>query len=250
VIEFAVSFDPARQSAESGKARDPGAVRGMFDSIARRYDVANHVLSGGADLWWRNRAAKMVKAWSPTRVLDVATGSGDLALAIRRKVPHAEVTGVDFSPEMLAIAHRKGVAPTIVADALNLPFADESFDCVTVAFGLRNMADWSAALREIARVLSASGRLLVLDFSLPRDWLLPAYRFYLHRCLPTLASAVTGNRAAYDYLGATIEQFPSGHAMTQLIAANGFSRAEHVPLTAGIASIYTAQRRRFERPLD
>ncbi|HEV3410763.1 MAG TPA: class I SAM-dependent methyltransferase, partial [Chthoniobacterales bacterium] len=117
-------------------AREPVTVRAMFDRIAPRYDLANHLLSGGIDFWWRRRAAEIVSKWRPRRVLDLATGSGDLALAIARKLPEAEVTGADFSPEMLAIARRKGVQRTFLADALQLPFASESFEAVTVAFGL------------------------------------------------------------------------------------------------------------------
>ncbi|MBA2243294.1 MAG: ubiquinone/menaquinone biosynthesis methyltransferase [Chthoniobacterales bacterium] len=221
-------------------ARDPSAVRELFDRIAPRYDLANHLLSGGIDFWWRERAARLVKQWRPPRVLDLATGSGDLALAIKRKLPQSEVIGADFSPEMLAIARRKGLTQTVVADALWLPFADRSFETVTVAFGLRNMADWGAALRNMARVLTAGGHLLVLDFSLPRGILRPAYRFYLHRCLPTLAAIVTGKKDAYDYLAASIKKFPSGGAMTALIEANGFSGATALPLTGGIATIYVA----------
>ena len=124
----------------------------MFDRIARRYDLANHILSGGADFLWRRRVARQVAAWQPRRVLDLATGSGDLALAISRRLPDARIIGADVSPEMLAIARAKGLRETVVADALDLPFPDCVFDCVTVAFGLRNMADWSAALREMARI--------------------------------------------------------------------------------------------------
>ena len=114
------------------------------------------------------------------------------------------------------------------------------FDCVTVAFGLRNMADWSAALREMARVLAPGGHLLVLDFSMPDGVLRPLYRAYLHRCLPLLAALVTGQRNAYEYLGASIEKFPSDGAMLALLEANGFRNAEAIPLTGGIATIYTA----------
>jgi demethylmenaquinone methyltransferase/2-methoxy-6-polyprenyl-1,4-benzoquinol methylase len=235
------SIEPQRD-APTAAVREPAAVRAMFDRIARRYDVANHLLSGGIDFWWRHRASEIVKRWQPTRVLDLATGSGDLALTIMHKLPRAEVTGSDFSPEMLAIAERKGVKKLWLADALNLPFPDATFDCVTVAFGLRNMADWGAALREMARVLSPNGHLLVLDFSVPSGALRSAYRFYLHRCLPTLAALITGQKDAYDYLGASIEKFPSGQAMTSLMQQNGFRDAEAMPLTGGIATIYTAAR--------
>lgn len=235
------SLDENR-NAPSANSREPAAVRGMFDRIAGRYDLANHLLSGGIDFWWRHRAAALVRQWRPTRVLDLATGSGDLALAIAHKVPGAKITAADFSSEMLAIARGKGVPHTVLADALHLPFEDSAFDCVTVAFGLRNMADWGAALQQMARVLAADGHLLVLDFSLPVGALRPFYRFYLHRCLPTLAAGVTGRKDAYDYLGASIEKFPSGAAMLELINRNGFRGARALPLTGGIATIYTASR--------
>ena len=214
----------------------------MFGRIARRYDLANHLLSGGADFLWRRRAVKVVEEWRPRRALDLATGSGDLALALQRRLPEAAIIAADFSPEMLGVAQRKGVRETVLADALSLPFEAESFDCVTVAFGLRNMADWNLALREMSRVLRSSGHLLVLDFSLPAGPLRPAYRFYLHRCLPVLASLVTGQKAAYNYLGGSIEKFPSGDEMIRLIEENGFALASAHPLTGGIATIYTAQK--------
>lgn len=233
-----------RHFAQHGApSRDPQRVRGMFDGIAPRYDAANHLLSAGIDFYWRWRAARIVEASGARRVLDLATGSGDLALAIQKRMPQAEVTGADFSSEMLGRARAKGLTNTVVADALALPFADASFDFVTVAFGLRNMADWSAAIREMSRVLGHSGHLLVLDFSMPPALLRPAYRFYLHRCLPALAAVITGRRDAYEYLAASIEEFPSGAAMTRLIDANGFASAKAIPLTRGIASIYTARKR-------
>ena len=140
---------------------------------------------------------------------------------------------------MLSVAQAK-VFEKPLADALRLPFEAESFDCVTVAFGLRNMSDWNLALLEMARVLGSNGHLLVLDFSLPVGALRPAYRFYLHRCLPSLASIVTGQKTAYDYLGGSIEKFPSGTEMIRLIEENGFAMASARPLTGGIATIYTA----------
>lgn len=214
----------------------------MFDGIAPRYDAANHLLSGGIDFYWRWRAARTVAKWNARRVLDLATGSGDLALAIQQRIPKAEVTGADFSSEMLARAHAKGLTRTVVADALALPFADGSFDCVTVAFGLRNMSDWAAALREMSRVLSGGGHVLVLDFSLPHPLFRPVYRIYLHHCLPALAALITRRRDAYEYLAASIEGFPSGAAMTRLMEANGFVCVKATPLTGGVATMYTAQK--------
>ena len=224
-------------------SRDPESVRAMFGRIARRYDLANHLLSGGADFLWRRRAAKIVAGWQPRDVLDLATGSGDLALALQQRLPGAAITAADFSPEMLEVAREKGVAKTILADALELPFESESFDCVTVAFGLRNMADWDRALREMCRVLRSQGHLLVLDFSIPGRLLQPVYRFYLHHCLPLFASIVTGEKAAYDYLGGSIEKFPAGAAMRGLIEKSGFTMASAEPLTGGIATIYTGEKR-------
>jgi demethylmenaquinone methyltransferase/2-methoxy-6-polyprenyl-1,4-benzoquinol methylase len=213
----------------------------MFGSIAARYDLANHLLSCGIDFYWRKRAAEIVASWQPKKIIDLATGTGDLALALQRKLPRAEIVAVDFLPEMLELANRKGVRQTFIADAMKLPFADSSFDCATVAFGLRNMEDWAGALREMSRVLKADGHLLVLEFSLPTMSILRAvYRFYLHRCLPFLGSFLTKQKHAYDYLGDSIEEFPSGRAMLDLIAASGFENAHAEPLTGGIVTIYTA----------
>jgi demethylmenaquinone methyltransferase / 2-methoxy-6-polyprenyl-1,4-benzoquinol methylase len=215
----------------------------MFGSIADRYDLANHLLSCGFDFYWRKRAAQMVATWKPKKIVDLATGTGDLALAIAERLPRAEIVPVDFSEEMLRIAAGKGLRQTIAADALNLPFADSSFDCVTVAFGLRNMENWAGALREMSRVLGSTGRLLVLEFSLPRLSIIRAlYRFYLHHVLPVLGSSLTRRKSAYDYLGDSIEQFPGGEAMQRLIEASGFRNATVEPLTGGIVTIYTAEK--------
>ena len=214
----------------------------MFGAIARRYDLANHTLSCGTDFYWRKCAANMVASWRPRKIVDLATGTGDLALAVQKKLPDAEVTGVDFLPEMLELARRKGVRETILADAMKLPFPDASFDCVTIAFGLRNMENWRDALVEMSRVLERDGRLLVLEFSLPTVSIVRIiYRFYLHRCLPLLGSFLTRKKSAYDYLGDSIEEFPSGRAMIDLIEASGFKHATLQPLSYGIATIYTAQ---------
>jgi len=214
----------------------------MFGAIARRYDLANHTLSCGTDFYWRACAADIVASWQPGKIVDLATGTGDLALALQKKLPDAAVTGVDFVPEMLELAQRKGVRQTIVADAMQLPFSDGSFDCVTIAFGLRNMEDWGGALAEMSRVLGRDGHLLVLEFSLPTRPIVRAiYRLYLHRCLPLLGSLLTRKKSAYDYLGDSIEEFPSGRAMIDLIEASGFRHATFQPLSYGIATIYTAQ---------
>ena len=216
-------------------------VREMFGSIATRYDLANHLLSCGLDLYWRARAAEIVDGWRPHTIADLATGTGDLARAMQKKSPHAELTGVDFLPEMLEIARRKGVRRVVLADVMKLPFGDASFDCVTIAFGLRNLENCSAALSEMWRVLNAKGHLLVLEFSLPTTPILrAAYRFYLHRCLPLLGSFLTQKKSAYDYLGDSIEEFPSGNAMCELMRGTGYISPSFERLTGGIVTIYTA----------
>jgi len=227
---------------KSGTTTEPTRVRQMFGAIARRYDLANHTLSCGTDFYWRKCAANMVASWRPRKIVDLATGTGDLALAVQKKLPDAEVTGVDFLPEMLELARRKGVRETILADAMKLPFPDASFDCVTIAFGLRNMENWRDALVEMSRVLKRDGRLLVLEFSMPTVSIVRTiYRFYLHRCLPLLGSFLTRKKSAYDYLGDSIEEFPNGHAMIDLIEATGFKHVTLQPLSYGVATIYTAQ---------
>jgi demethylmenaquinone methyltransferase/2-methoxy-6-polyprenyl-1,4-benzoquinol methylase len=222
--------------------QEPTRVRSLFSSIATRYDLANHLLSGGLDFLWRARATAIIRTWQPAILLDLATGSGDLALAIQRAVPGIQVTGADFCEPMLECAREKGLENTVLADALHLPFTDASFDAVTVAFGLRNMESWSAAIREMSRVLTPGGHLLILDFSLPRYPWRGLYRFYLHNLLPAIAGLITGEKSAYEYLAATIEQFPAGAAMRAMIEANGFTASTSEPLTAGIVSIYTGRK--------
>jgi demethylmenaquinone methyltransferase / 2-methoxy-6-polyprenyl-1,4-benzoquinol methylase len=231
----------------------PAYVRKMFGSIARRYDLANHVLSCGIDFYWRAYAADIVANWQPGKIADLATGTGDLALALQKKLPNADITGVDFLPEMLDLARRKGVRHVVLADAMRLPFADASFDCATIAFGLRNLENYSAGLAEICRILNNNGHVLVLEFSLPSNPMLrAAYRFYLHRCVPLLGSCLTLRKSAYDYLGESIEEFPSGNAMCELMRARGYASPTIKPLTGGIVTIYTAAKRQThcEKPKE
>jgi demethylmenaquinone methyltransferase/2-methoxy-6-polyprenyl-1,4-benzoquinol methylase len=215
----------------------------MFGSIARRYDLANHLLSCGIDFYWRKRAAEIVAHWRPKRVVDLATGTGDLALALQKRVPEAEIVGVDFVPEMISLAKRKGVRQVMLGDAMALSFPNGSFDCVTIAFGLRNLSDIGEALKEMKRVLKVNGHVLILEFSIPTlSFLRGSYRFYLHRCLPLVGSFLTQQKQAYDYLGDSIEEFPSGEAMIHSLQMSGFEDARFQPLTGGIVTIYTAQK--------
>ena len=219
---------------------DATYVRDAFARIAGRYVLTNHVLSLGMDIWWRRVVTSRIAKWNPGRLLDVASGTGDLALEIQDACPSCDITATDFCAEMLAHAASRGLEKTIVADALALPFPDDGFDVVTVAFGLRNMADYPTALREMRRVLKPGGRLVILDFSLPGGILRAPYRFYLHKVLPTLAGLLTRQKDAYQYLGGSIEQFPSGDAMTTLLETTGFTHASATPLTFGVVSIYQA----------
>jgi demethylmenaquinone methyltransferase/2-methoxy-6-polyprenyl-1,4-benzoquinol methylase len=223
---------------------EPERVRTMFGAIAARYDLANHLLSCGIDFYWRKCAARIVASWEPKTILDVATGTGDLAIALQKAVPDAELTAVDFLPEMIELARRKGVQRAMVADAMNLPFPDGSFDCATIAFGLRNLPDWTGGVRELSRILNSSGHVLVLEFSIPTLPVLRVpYRFYLHRWLPIVGALLTGHRGAYDYLGDSIEEFPSGQNMISLLQTNGFKNAKARPLTGGIVTLYIADRK-------
>ena len=225
----------------AGALEPPAEVRGMFERIASRYDFANAVLSGGLDYWWRRRAARVVQAWDPALILDLATGSGVLAGRLARSCPHAMIVGADFCEPLLRRAGASGRLQQLVrADALRLPFADRTFDVLTVAFGLRNMVSWEDALREMQRVLKPGGHLLVLDFSLPRGWWRGLYLFYLERCLPGIAGAVSGERSAYEYLAKSISRFPRGEVMQELLWRAGFTEASATELSGGIVSLYTA----------
>ena len=223
--------------------QDPKFVKGAFAKIADRYVVTNHVLSMGTDILWRKKVGRMVRGWKPGRVLDVATGTGDLALEIQKKCPEAKVLGTDFCPEMLAHATKSGVQETQVADAMNLPFEDGEFDVVTAAFGLRNMENWEGALREMGRVIKPGGHLLVLDFSQPRGILKRPYGFYLNNVLPKIAGLLTGQGGAYKYLAGSIGEFPYGDDMVALFEKAGLAEAKCEPLSGGIASIYTGVKR-------
>jgi demethylmenaquinone methyltransferase/2-methoxy-6-polyprenyl-1,4-benzoquinol methylase len=224
----------------------------MFARIAARYDLANRLLSGGIDKWWRRRLVNAVRRHSPKNVLDLATGSGDVAFALSCGLDvKTEIVGMDFCQPMLdeAIAKktrandpRFSLVTFKPGDGLNLPIADASFDAVTISFGLRNMADRHRALSEMRRVLRPSGRLWVLEFSQPYGWFKPFYYFYLRRILPIIAGAVTGDRAAYVYLNETIEQFPGRSALSAEIQAAGFSQVTASALTFGIVALHEAEK--------
>jgi demethylmenaquinone methyltransferase/2-methoxy-6-polyprenyl-1,4-benzoquinol methylase len=226
---------------------DPLAVNTMFARIARRYDAANRLLSGGIDQWWRKRLVRIVRSASPRDILDLATGSGDVAFALARALgSEARITGMDFCQPMLDQALAKqsllpGEERKIVfrqGDGLELPCTDGSFDAVTVSFGLRNMADRHRALSEMRRVLRSGGHVHVLEFSQPYRWFRPLYYFYTKKVLPAIAGKVTGDRAAYDYLNASIEAYPDHLAMSEELRRAGFTEVRVVRMTLGIVALH------------
>jgi len=221
--------------------QDPNFVKDAFSKIADRYVLTNHVLSMGTDILWRKRVGQIVMDWAPSRILDIATGTGDLAIELQKVCYEAEVIASDFCPEMLAHAARRGVRNTQVVDAMNMPFDDDSCDVLTVAFGLRNMADYPKALTEMRRVIKPGGHLLILDFSTPEGILRKPYGFYLNKILPKIAGILTSEEEAYTYLAGSIGDFLSGPAMCGLIAQQGYKEPRCEPLSGGIASIYTAE---------
>jgi demethylmenaquinone methyltransferase/2-methoxy-6-polyprenyl-1,4-benzoquinol methylase len=223
-------------------AANSTSIREMFAGVAPRYDLANQVLSFGLDRSWRKYVCQRVAEWKPARILVLATGSGVLAKELATTNIGSLVIAADFCIPMLKVARKRNVERLVVADGLALPFADASFDVITVAFGLRNMAFLERALAEMARTIRSGGHTIILDFSLPSGPLLPAYRFYLHFVLPRLAGWLTGEPAAYQYLGESIESFPRGKAMTALTEQAGFVNAVARPLSGGIVTAYIAER--------
>ncbi len=228
---------------------DPKAVSSMFARIASRYDLANHLLSGGVDFWWRQRLVRVVRDTQPGAVLDLATGSGDVVFALADGLPPGvRLTGMDFCQPMLDEAVKKREANSRWADVvfrqgdgMALPLPDATFDALTISFGLRNMADRHKALSEMRRVLRPGGWLFVLEFSQPYFWFRPFYYAYLKFILPLVAGIVTGDRSAYEYLGGSIEQFPDRAAMSGEIQRAGFSEVRATPMTFGIVALHAGR---------
>ena len=224
-------------------------IREMFGEISPRYDFLNHFLSGGTDYYWRWRTVRSVGPVGDLPILDVCTGTGDLAFAYwRRGKGRVRVVGADFTHEMLTLARRKtgslanGAAAIdfVEADAQRLPFADDQFQIVSVAFGLRNVTNTLEGLGEMARVCAPGGRVVVLEFSLPRNRVIgAAYRWYFRNILPRIGQLISGNRqAAYRYLPDSVSEFPCGERLAAMMNSCGLERVTWTPLTFGIATLY------------
>jgi len=220
----------------------------MFAGIARRYDLLNRVLSLGLDGRWRSEATRAAFAAGATRVLDVATGTADLALALKKYRPEAEVIGVDFVEAMLVIGRRKAAQRGLAVqleqgDGLALPYEGASFDALTIAYGLRNFADIGGGLREFYRVLRPGGTLVVLEFPPPpRGVIGRPFRFYFLQVLPRVGGLVSGRRSAYSYLPDSVLKFPPPAELAHAIESAGFSGVRYKLQTFGVSALHTARK--------
>ncbi|MEP6946021.1 MAG: bifunctional demethylmenaquinone methyltransferase/2-methoxy-6-polyprenyl-1,4-benzoquinol methylase UbiE [Acidobacteriota bacterium] len=222
------------------------AVRDMFSGIARRYDLLNHLLSMNIDKGWRRKVSADLREILDRRdavVLDVACGTGDLALELNRG-SGAQIIGTDFCRPMLAFAKTKSATelhpiPYVEGDALELPFDDGRFDAVTIAFGLRNLANVAAGLMELRRILKPGGRIAILEFSSP---VVPGFgklfNFYFAHILPRIGGAVSGSRGAYEYLPDSVSKFPNQKELAKMMGASGFDPVKYKNLTGGIAALH------------
>lgn len=238
-------------TAPQAPDKSPAKISGMFDAIAGRYDLLNTVLSGGLDRYWRRRAIHSLALTGSERLLDVCTGTADVALgAARRAGGAARVVGVDFAGEMLRHGVDKvageGLATRVQlvrGDAMSLPVADASVDAVTIAFGIRNVQRTEAACAELFRVLRPGGRLAILEFGLPVvPAVRPLYLWYFNHVLPRIGRAVSRHSAAYSYLPQSVGTFSWGEDFARLLSAAGFSQVRSRPLSFGIVYLYSASK--------
>lgn len=223
-------------------------VREMFAAISGRYDLLNRVLSGGRDLAWRRKAVKLAQVKAGDRVLDVCCGTGDFALMFAAHNPApASVTGLDFTPEMLRLARTKGEklgapVPWVAGDALRLPFADASFDVISVGYGVRNFQDLDAGLRELARVLRPGGRLVILECTPARGLIGKCANFYINRVIPWLGNALSKSpQKAYSYLADSIAVFPDAKELASRMQRAGFKDVTFRKLNLGTMAIHVGQ---------
>lgn len=230
-------------NTEAGKKKE---VEDMFDNIAPKYDLLNHVLSMKIDVLWRNTLVKWMNADQPKEVLDVATGTGDLAIAVQ-KGTGAKIVGLDLSQQMLnvGIEKIKKISLTdqiemIKGDAENLPFESNKFDAVSVAFGVRNFENLEKGLDELKRVVKEGKSVYILEFSKVEGFLAPFYMFYFKNILPAIGKLVSKDNRAYTYLPDSVNAFPFGEKMKNILLQTGFSKVEYKKLSLGIATIYKA----------
>jgi demethylmenaquinone methyltransferase/2-methoxy-6-polyprenyl-1,4-benzoquinol methylase len=222
-------------------------VRSLFDSIANRYDFLNHVLSMGVDVHWRQKAIQLLRPLHPNRILDVATGTGDLAIEASRLTP-VQIFGIDISSRMLEIGQKKILSRKLehiimleLGEAEHLNFESNSFDVVMSAFGVRNFNNLELGLKELLRVLHKGGVVMILEFSSPRQFIVKhIYQFYFKRILPLIGGFFSNNRSAYRYLQYTVSEFPDGEDFCAILRNVGFTGTRFYQLTFGIASIYMA----------
>lgn len=221
-------------------------VAKMFDNISARYDFLNHLLSLGIDKGWRRKVVRFIRSHQPKTILDIATGTGDLAIALS-KIEGTTITGLDISAGMLKVGEekiiKKGLNDRItmqLGDSENLPFEDNSFDAITVAFGVRNFENLEAGLKEMNRVLKPGGQVAVLEFSQPTSFpFKQIYGFYFRYILPTIGKLVSKDASAYTYLPESVGAFPYGARFLEILGKCGFSDTRGQQVTFGIATIYT-----------
>ncbi len=230
----------------NSEATKKSQVEDMFDNIAPKYDLLNHVLSMKIDVLWRNTLVKWMKNDSPQEVLDVATGTGDLAITIE-KGTGSKVIGLDLSQQMLNVGVIKikklkldGKISMQKGDAENLPYEDNRFDAVSVAFGVRNFENLTKGLAELRRVVKDNKSVYILEFSKVEGFLAPFYMFYFKNILPAIGRLVSKDNRAYTYLPDSVNAFPFGEKMRQILLDTGFKKVEYKKLSLGIATIYKA----------
>jgi demethylmenaquinone methyltransferase/2-methoxy-6-polyprenyl-1,4-benzoquinol methylase len=224
------------------------AVKQMFSGIASRYDFANRVLSLGLCVLWRNRLVEAVAALKPSAVADLATGSGDVAFALRRKLPpKTEITGYDFCEPMLEIGRRRAQHENVgiefkVGDCMQLPIATGSCEVVTIAYGVRNFENRAQGLSELARITRNGGTVLILEFSQPQIWFRPLHFLHVRLLLPILAGVLTGDFGAYKYLGTSIAGFPNADGLSEELKKAGFTEVRHESLLFGTVALHRAKK--------
>lgn len=240
---------PARAHGQAVE-KSPDRIAGMFDAIAARYDLLNHVLSGGSDWYWRWRAIRALRLEPAATVLDLCTGTCDFGIEALRRGRVARVVGVDFAAEMLRIGQdklrRRGMssrAPLVRGDAACIPLADGSVDAITIAFGIRNVDVPDAACREMVRVLRPGGQLAVLEFSMPSaPGVRQVYAWYFRHILPRIGRVVSRHSDAYTYLPTSVGSFFTPAQFTGLLERSGFRQVRAVPLTCGVVQLYLARK--------